>query len=137
MATIITKKIKALERVQRELPRIILEEARNHRKFIQDANKKQLEEGKRSDGTDMPDYVENSKAPSAPGLVKLFDTGEFYEGIEPLFSEDGIEVIGLDDKTGFLVGKYGQMIFGLNKDNIRELAHRMKPGVQKRIRAML
>lgn len=124
-----------LLRIQKEAKKIVKEEAIKSREVIAKLNREQLLEGKRSDGADMPDYVPDSKQPSAPGKITLFDTGDFHEGIEPMFSQEGIEMIGVDDKTPFLIAKYPE-ILGLNKESRIKLVAHLKPRVIKRIKEL-
>ena len=137
MVKVLEDRIKVLESIKTKVTEIAMEEAIKHRKFIQEANRRQLQEGKRADNSSLPNYVQNSKSPSAPGVIKLFDTGDFYQGIEPLFDEEGIEMIGVDSKTGLLTGKYGKLILGLNEKNIAELSKRMLPGIRAKVLSIL
>lgn len=116
---------------------ILADEIRKERKWIIEANRQQLLKGQRSDGKDMPEYVEGSKAPSAPGLITLFDSGEFLDSIDSLFNDEGITFESDDYKAGFLLGKYGKEVLGLNQENIQELQKRVLPRIRARVAAML
>ena len=116
------------------LPEIIREELINQREFISDLNRRQLRRGEKGDGTDMPNYVPGSKQPSAPGKITLFETGDFYEGIEPLFDDEGnFENISIDVKTPFLVANFGEEILDLTKESEQELRKVLIPNIIKRI----
>lgn len=116
---------------------ILADEIRKERKWIIEANRQQLLKGQRSDGKDMPEYVEGSKAPSAPGLITLFDSGEFLDSIDSLFNDEGITFESDDKKAVFLLAKYGKEVLGLNEENIRELQRRVLPRIRARIASML
>lgn len=122
---IIEKKIQKLENLKTVLIEIVRREVVSEREWISERIRRQLREGKKGDGSDMPEYVQNSKQPSAPGKINLFDSGEFHAGIEPLFEDDHFKVAGLDSKTDLLVGKYGAILH-LSQQNIEELRKRIR-----------
>lgn len=99
-------------------------------KLMSDLNRGQLEEGKTALGTDMPSYVSNSKAPKAPGAIKLFDTGEYTRKISPLFNSKGVDMTSLDSKVEFLDRKY-PIALGLDDESIRILQNKVIPEIQK------
>jgi hypothetical protein len=83
---------------------------------VVEANKAQLFEGKKSDGSNMPPYA------NKPGKVRLYDKGFFYQGFFvkrtgsfPIVIDSG------DDKRDMLVARYGEQIFGLDKIALAEL----------------
>lgn len=80
-------------------------------------NRAQLAVGNNALGGDMPRYVSGSKAPQAPNKIKLFDTGKFTEGINPLFSPVGIGMTSTDSKVSFLDPKY-PLALGLSPSSI-------------------
>ena len=133
---VIEASLARLKLVVKSINKIVREEVIKEQKFIEKLNRDQLKRGTKASGEDLPDYVEDSDQPSAPGKITLFETGEFYEGIKPLFDETGFENVGLDEKTGFLVAKYGD-ILGLTTENIALLSARVLPRIQNRIRAAL
>ena len=134
--TIITDTITNLKTVISTIDKIVREEIVKESKLIAQMNREQLLAGKKASGVNMPPYVSNSKAPSAPGLIKLFDEGLFQEGIEPMFDNQGIELVGNERKTGFLVAKYGA-ILGLTEANIKRLQNVVVPKVIERIKLIL
>lgn len=121
-----------LKYVRDNLNKIIQDVLIGERDFIAELNRKQLWEGKKADGTNMPNYVPNSKAPNAPGKIVLFDTGFFHAGLESLIEEDQFEVVGTDSKTGFLTAKYGH-ILDLNENSLEILRREIKPKIEKRL----
>jgi hypothetical protein len=131
--TLILDQAKKLELVIEQIDSIVRKVIIADQKWIAEANRKQLLQGKKATGQDMPEYIPTS---SKSGLIKLFDEGLFHEGIEPLFDDQGIEMVGTDNKTGFLVGRYGE-IMGLTPDNIRILQSRAIPKIMIQIQAIL
>ena len=137
MQTVVTKKIKALERALSSSRQVVRAEAVAHQKLIAQLNREQLSQGIKSDNTSMPDYKDGSKSPNAPGPIQLFDTGDFHAGIEPLFESKEITMLGVDPKSDLLAGKYGKNIFGLTPENIQLLRMEMLPGIIRRFKKML
>ncbi|TNE75029.1 hypothetical protein EP331_00235 [bacterium] len=121
-----------LKFIRDNLNKVIQDVLIGEREYIAELNRKQLWKGKKSDGTDMPSYVPNSKAPNAPGKIVLFDTGAFHAGFDALIEDDQFEVIGTDTKTSFLTKKYGH-ILDLNEESLQELRRRIKPKIEKRL----
>ena len=124
-----------LKRVRKGIIDIIKKEAIKERRFISNLNRDQLLRGEKGDGSAMPNYVDNSRQRSAPGKIKLFDEGDFHSGIEPMFDDEGIEMIGTDDKTPILVGKYG-VILDLTKASEEKLRNKMMPNLIKTIKEL-
>lgn len=122
--------LKRLTWLRDNLNAIIQEVVIKERKFIAELNKDQLRKGEKADGSDMPNYVANSKSPSAPGKIKLFDTGDFYDGITPIVEDDEFDMIGFDDKTNLLTWKYGNEILGLTEESIDKLRIHLKPKIE-------
>lgn len=134
--TIITDAITKLKTVISTIDKIVREELVKERKLIAQMNREQLLSGKKASGENMPSYVLNSRSPSSPGLIKLFDEGLFQDGIEPMFDNQGIELVGTERKTGFLIAKYGE-ILGLTDKNIKRLQKVLLPKVITRIKLIL
>ena len=110
----------------------VRDEMINHKDFIAELNRQQLMKGQKGDGSDMPNYVANSKQPSAPGKITLFDKGDFHAGVDTLFGDEGFDLVGLDEKTWFLVKRYGN-ILNLTDESKQKLRERLKPSLLKRI----
>jgi len=128
--------IRKLELIASSINEIVREEAINLEEFIADLNREQLMEGKKGDGSDMPNYAPNSKQPSSPGLITLFDTGDFHESIKPVFEDEGIDLVGLDFKTPFLVAKFGN-ILDLDSERREKLKERLLFRVKIRLKELL
>jgi hypothetical protein len=136
MASPIARRKKALETVLIRIRIILREEALRHRVFIADLNRKQLRAGEKADGSDMPDYVADSKQPSAPGAITLFDEGDFHDAIDVMFSDEGFDIVNDDEKAEFLLAKFGEVL-GLNQENRLLLRARMLPGLRQRVNALI
>lgn len=132
----IKHKIRQIDVLKKSISNIVKEVLMSEEAYISELVRKQLQSGIKGDGTDMPNYVPNSKQPSAPGKITLFDTGDFYAGIEPLFADTNFSLTDIDDKTGFLVAKYGE-ILGLNKESLQVLYDRVRPKIKNRILQVL
>jgi len=57
------------------------------------------------------------------GIPDLFLTGSFQKNMFVIPEGLGFEVDSFDSKTTELVAKYGQGIFGLTEENLKEYAH--------------
>jgi hypothetical protein len=97
------------------------EAIRRNAELIEQFNRGQLLDGKRADGTSMPNYVANSKQPEAPGPIKLKDTGAFQEAFDIEVFSDSFEIDSQDEKSDILKEKYGVEIFGLNQTSRQAL----------------
>lgn len=98
-------------------------------------NRGQLREGVNSVGSDMPSYVSNSKAPKAPGTIKLFNKGEYTKGINPLFSNEGIDMTSKDQKVKFLDPKY-PLALGLNDDSVLVIQKEIEKELPRKLLAL-
>ncbi len=134
---ILDQKAKKLETLLLNITEIIRAEAIDHKEFIELLNRVQLRAGEKADGSDMPDYAEGSKQPQAPGKIQLFDTGDFHDGIAPIFGEYELDMVGFDVKTPLLVKRYGAEILGLTKESQEELAKKLMPGIIRRIKLLI
>lgn len=131
--SVITQRLAGLRQVVSTIDSIVRKEVIKQQKLISQMNREQLLAGKMATGEDMPEYVPTS---SKSGLIRLFDTGDFHGGIEPLFEDEGITLVGLDEKTGILIDKYGA-IMGLTPSNIEKLRDAVRPKIMIAIRRML
>ena len=113
----------------------IRQEAIRFEEFIAELNRDQLRRGMRGDGSFLPDYVPGSRQPQAPGRIKLFDKGDFYAGMAPIFEDEGLVIANTDEKTVFLVRRYGD-ILNLTIESRNKLRIALLPGVRRRIREL-
>ena len=85
---------------------------------LEDFNTFQLQDGMRIDGTILPDYSPISVAAGKPaGPIRLFDEGDFYEGITVFVGRSDFHFEGLDEKTEMLEERHGEVV-GLTEENI-------------------
>lgn len=72
--------------------------------------------------------------------VTLRDTGEFHESMYLIVDSEGFYVTSSDDKTKYLIKKYGENIFRLTDDNFnrilrshikKELIKQLKKAIKK------
>lgn len=108
---------------------------------ISDLNREQLQEGITSTGGFLPDYSPASvnMFGKEPGPIKLKDTGDYYEGIIPMFSDTSFDLMGTDIKTDMLekrYSRYGNPV-GLTDENISDLGQIILPDVQRELRLKL
>lgn len=100
----IRDKVKAVKKIPDRLDIITKRALRPLAGQIAELNQEQLKKGMRSDGSFLPDYskrsVEEFGKPEGP--IKLFDTGDFYKGINPVFDASGFTLQGKDSKTEYL-----------------------------------
>lgn len=101
--------------------------------YIEDLNRKQLNQGIRADGSAITPYykpqtveIKREKG-QLTDRVRLYDTGDFYESIFVEVFEDAFDLDATDEKTAALKAKYGSDILGLTADNKRILADYLKP----------
>lgn len=93
---------------------------------LEDYNKNQLREGKKSDDSLFNNYSQTTLAiKSREGFdfnghtrIQLFDKGDFHSGLFLSIYQDKIFFGSNDDKTQELQGRYGDNIFGLNTENL-------------------
>lgn len=134
-----------LHEMQRRLDRFeILQEVRETieetAETIADFNRKQLFAGIRSTGKEIkPDYapytilIKDQKG-QPTDRVTLKDEGDFYEGIFVSSGSETFDIYSSDEKTEALIGKYGEKILGLTKENKSEYAvYTFFPALRERI----
>lgn len=136
MNDIFTDKINFLNNLSAEINLIIKQEALEQSDFIAKLNRNQLSRGQKGDGSSMPSYVTGSKQPSAPGKITLFDHGPFHAGIEPIVSNDKLEMVSIDKKVLFLIAKYGDILDLTNESQIK-LRNKMIPGIRIKLKNRL
>lgn len=136
--TLISNQISALNRTKLHVVILLREILIEQSSFIEELNRKQLERGQRSDGSILPNYSPNSVLMGKPqGPIRLFDEGDFYEGIEANVFDDSILFDGEDPKTPMLIQRYGEMILGLTDESLNILISRIKPILAIRLKAFL
>lgn len=69
-----------------------------------------------------PSTIRKKKKKGQPTTrVTLKDTGEFYESMFVVFDSEGFYITSSDDKTKYLVKKYGNIIFRLTDKNLTRI----------------
>lgn len=117
--------------------KLLIQSLQENEEFIINLQKDQLLSGKKADGTDMPEYVKDSKQPSAPGKWTFYESGDFYEGIDAIFEKDGFMMDSTDDKTDLMIWMAGEEIFGLQKESLIKLVNKIKPIMIEKNRKLL
>ncbi len=127
-----------------DFEKLVVETLVEHEEQIVDLNREQLFQGERADGSVLPDYsfvsVNFFNKPKGP--IRLYDTGDFYEGFR-VGSQSGkaefpLYIISTDKKADELKSKYGSEIFGLNKENIEGLVRiYILPSIGKKLRGII
>ena len=118
------------------LPDIFSMIIRDNEKDIVELNREQLREGKRDDGTMLPDYSPASVAfyGKIAGPMTLLDTGDFQDAFYIDDSSTAFEIRSSDDKESMLVKEYGANIFGLAQSQRQYMAEEIiKPNLVKSI----
>ena len=112
----------------------IAELERNPQRLVQ-MNRDQLMNGVTADGGSMPNYAPSSKK---AGKINLFDKGDFQRGIEPIFGNDGVDMISADSKSWFL-DPFRSTIntLGLTQDNIDKWLTNAIPKIQDTLKKLL
>ena len=132
---LIANKVKEINRLRNHIVialRIVLI---SQAEFIEELNRRQLERGERSDGSILPPYSPVSVSMGKPaGAIKLFDEGDFYEGITANVFDDELRFEGEDEKTPMLIAKYGRLILGLNDESLQLLINHIRPLLQKEVK---
>jgi hypothetical protein len=95
----------------------------DNKPLIKDLNRERMLEGRKTDGNFLPNYSRTSQVvygyPNEP--IKLKDTGAFQSAITVEIEQEKIITGSSDDKTGMLVERYGDNIFGLGTQDKVEL----------------
>ena len=128
----IIKKLKSVD-----LEKISLNEFSNVKEEAFDLNTEDqlFSKGVDSNGNSLGAYAPLSvKLRGEAGLptdrITLKITGDFYDGWEANFSKFPVEFTSRDEKTGEILFQFGNEIFGLTKDNIKNL---LDEGLKERI----
>lgn len=135
--SVIIGAVEKIEKIINGIEGMIRQEANENRNFMGDLNREQLLRGEKSDGSEMPNYVEDSKQPQAPGKVVLFETGDFHRGIEPILKEKNYFFDSEDGKADLMAHNYGAKIYGLTDESKKKLRLKLTPGVKERINKIL
>jgi hypothetical protein len=126
-----------LKRIREDMPALVAEAMEALAWVVRAMNEEQLDEGKRRDGSVLPNYSPGSVAKfgKTPGPMNLKNTGAFRGRITVKANPGFAEVISTDPKTGMLEAKYELTIVGIPDDRMDEFRNDyLLPWLQERIR---
>lgn len=123
---VVEDKIRQLKDLQRLLPDLVEKVVRDAAPQIEDKNIEQLQRGQRSDDSFLPNYSETSVTVYGKprGPIKLYDQGDFYQGIKVDVHDYKLDIYDTDSKTPKLTEKYDTSagkVLGLSDESIEEL----------------
>lgn len=86
-----------------------------------------------------PRTIQRKKKKGQPTMrVTLRDTGEFHKSMFLVFDSEGFYITSNDDKTKFLVKRYGDEIFRLTDENLtRIIRSHVRKELVKRIKQVV
>ena len=96
---------------------------------IEDLNRERMLSGVRADGSIMPDYspISVSVYGYPPGPIRLKATGDFQRAIKAKVEGANIITDSSDEKSIMLQKRYGNEIFGLDKEAKKEYIAILQP----------
>lgn len=96
---------------------------------VTDLNRERMLEGKRADGSQMPNYspISVSVYGYPPGPIRLRNTGAFQRAIKIDITANTIIQESTDFKSDILQARYGEKIFGMDKESKAEYANSIRP----------
>ncbi len=116
---LLTDKIAQLKSIRNSLDNIAIEVLEESAPQIEDKNIEQLQRGQRSDESFLPNYSPRSVAQFGKpfGPIKLYDKGDFYQGIKLEVFGHKVGITDTDSKAPMLVDRYEPEILGLTVKN--------------------
>ena len=136
--------IKALQEVKGKRDEIVISSVKELEDFILNMNRAQMYSGIRNDGSEIkPAYtpftvdIKTNITHQPTDRVTLKDTGDFYKAFTIVYSKDFFILYSRDPKTGALLTKYKDEIFGLTDKNLEKLIEKIKPIILEKINKML
>lgn len=133
----------ALSDISESVPGLLGEVLEENRELIADLVRLQLLQGKRSDGSDLPNYspVSVAKYGEKSGPMDLYKTGAFHRSITVRVFADYAVVIATDRKTEMLERRYDTdkgKIVALPEEHFQDLLNTIiRPALQDKIAAKL
>jgi hypothetical protein len=102
---------------------------------ITELNKQQLEEGQKADESFLPPYSLNTtmQNPEKNGLIKLYDTGDFWKSFFSMASMGLLEIDAKDWKRDTLIEGFGTQILGLTPYSMKILCDMIADKLKIRI----
>lgn len=119
-----------------EQTKVILEIIDRNKAIVLDLNTKQLFEGRNNKGEQIkppyknPKYAEFKRTLNPFGVVDLRLTGDFHNSFFINDTSFPITFGASDEKTGELVQKYGEDIFGLTVASKAELSEQIREEIK-------
>jgi len=137
---VIEQVISKLQTLKDSLPDIAEKVIQDAAPQIEDQIIFQLRDGQKGDGSSLPNYskrsVEQFGKPFGP--IKLFDTGDFYQGVKASVKGTDLEIDDTDSKTPMLQEKYGSDILALQDQRLEELKQDVfLPGILYEVNRLL
>ncbi|WP_234735322.1 hypothetical protein [Tellurirhabdus bombi] len=123
--------------------RALAEAMRQHRQDIIDVQQDQMYSGVESTGSPIEPFYSHftkqikEEKGQPTDRVTLKDTSSFYNKMRTKTTQKQTEVTSSDSKTGELVEKYSENIFGLTPANTNTVGQWVKPTFQKIIKNQL
>lgn len=106
---------------------------------ITDFQRDQLSQGKRADGSTLPDYsptsVEVFGKPAGP--IKLHDTGDYYDAFSVDAFSDAFEINNSDDKAEKLSSDYGDVVGLTTTSKVALINQYLRPRMAMTIKSSL
>jgi hypothetical protein len=134
--------------LEKDFDSIIENSIKENEEIIISSQVDQMRHGQNSEGNQIGLYhslayeqmkdVMGLQEPAPPGVVNLYLTGAFTKGIKLEYSKDFIMPNSIDDKNDKLIGKYGEMIYGLTLERLSKVnQENILPSLQKNIRIII
>lgn len=103
---------------------------------LADINRRRMNDGVRSDGSEMPFYsiVSQDLFDKPDGPITLHDTGAFQSAVTATREGSVIHTTSEDPKTELLVEKYGTKIFGTGGEYKKQyIKENLRPALNEQI----
>ena len=126
--------------LKQDMPQIVKESFDDISSFVEDKMIDQLDKGLKGDGTFQPNYsrvsIEVYGKPDTP--IKLYDTGEFYKGVQSKAGLNGVDLTSTDSKRNMLIRDYGEQTLNLTDQNKEIVAKQyLQPSMFENIKEYL
>lgn len=124
------------------LERIVEKAIDRQADYMVELNRDQLEDGMRSDGSQLPPYspatveIKNAKGQQTQPM-NLRDTGSWQGRLHVKKYDKYMEIISDDPKEGKLIERFGENIEGLTDENIDKVRDRAFDDIEAGARKML
>ncbi|QDP50440.1 MAG: hypothetical protein Unbinned5350contig1001_55 [Prokaryotic dsDNA virus sp.] len=136
--------IERVKNIENSMNEIVLFAVKENEDFVLELNlEKQLYKGFKNNGDSVrpkyaPSTIKRKKRKGQPfDRVTLKDKGDFYEGFRVEYEEDSFIIYGDDEKTKYLIKRYGKEVFGLNDKSIGDLIEMIEEDFLKLVKIKL